>query len=292
MKIFVLGASGFQGGSIAQELIRKGHDLVTLRRSEGNVPLLPNISVVTGGLENIDALNKALIGVDVAVFTFPLLFDLNLVKEYTLNFIQAAKAQNIPHVVFNVGFDLPEQKEGLLALNIKSQIKTLFDQSGLNVTTLVPDIYIDNISAPWSIPVILNNGIVPYPVATGHKVPWISHSDLAKYVASAIDKPELSGSVLPIGGNLLSGEEIAAAISLEIGKELRFISVTPDEFENKISPTFGEVEGREISNLYRYVESNRNQIITKDFKRTQEILGVTPQNLSEWVKSVNWELPA
>ena len=287
MKIFVSAATGFQGGSIAQQLIKKGHEVTTLSRSEGNVP---DIHVVKGGLENKEALHKALTGVDVAVYTFPLLFDLSLAKEYTLNFIDAAKEQNVSHVVYNVGFDLPEKSHGLLALDIKAEVKNLLDASGLNVTTLVPDIYIDNISAPWSIPVILNNNIVPYPVASGSKVPWISHTDLAKYVASAVEKPELSGKVLPIGGNVFSGEEIAAAISSEIGKQLHYVPMTPDEFEKKISPAFGEVAGREISNLYRYVESNREQLIAKDFKRTRELLGVTPQSLSDWVKSVKWEL--
>ncbi|MEL0651207.1 NmrA family NAD(P)-binding protein [Algibacter sp. TI.3.09] len=291
MKVFVLGAAGFQGSNIAQELIIKGHDIVTLKRSEGNV-VMPSINVVKGGLESEEALNKALTGVDAAVYTFPLLFDLNLAKAYTSNFIKAAKAQKVAHVVFNVGFDLQEKSEGFLALDIKAQIKKLLDASGLNVTTLVPDIYIDNISAPWSIPVILNNNIVPYPVASGSKVPWISHLDLGKYVASAIEKPELSGRVLPIGGNLFSGEEIAAAISIETGKELHYVSVTPDEFEEKLSPAFGEIAGREISNLYRYVKNNREQMIAKDYKGTQELLGVTPQSLSDWVKSVKWELKA
>lgn len=166
----------------------------------------------------------------------------------------------------------------------------MFDASGLNVITLVPDIYIDNISAPWSIPVILNNKIVPYPIAVGNKVPWISHVDLAKYVVAAISKPDLAGEVLTIGGNLLTGEEIAAAISSEINQPLNFVAMTPDEFEQQIAPAFGDLAGKEISNLYRYVSDNREQLVSKDFKKTQDVLGVVPQSLTEWVRSVKWEL--
>ena len=290
MKIFVSGAGGYQGGNIAQQLIKKGHHITTLRRSGDNISKMPNVRVEKGGLENKEALKNVLTGVDAAVFALPLLFDLNVAEEYTKNFINAAKEENVPLVVFNVGSDLAEKSNDLLVLNLKVKVKNLLDASNLNVITLVPDIYIDNISAAWSIPVILNNNIVPYPVAAQSKVPWISHTDLGKYVASAVEKPELSGRVLPIGGNLLTGEEITDAISLETGKELSYVPLTPDEFEKQISPAFGVLAGREISNLYRYLESKREQMIAKDFKGTQELLGVTPQSLSDWVKSVKWEL--
>ncbi len=289
-KIFVTGATGFQGGNIAKVLLDKNYSVSTLKRSEGQgQPANPDIEVIKGGLENKEALVKVLKGVDVAVYTFPLIFDLELAKEYTSNFISAAKEQEVSLIVWNTGFDLPNKNSDLLTMNLKLEIKKIFDESGLKVTTLVPDIYIDNIAAPWSIPVILNNNIVPYPVASGMKVPWISHSDLAKYMAEAVDKPELAGQILPIGGNLLSGEEITSAISKEIGKTLDYVPLTPTAFEEQLIPAFGPLAGKEISNLYRYVESNQSNLIAKDFKRTQEILNVKPQSLTEWVQSVKWQ---
>ena len=290
MNIFVSGASGFQGSNIAEQLLKGGHTVSTLKRSEGIITYMPTINIIKGGFEDGEAIKSALKNVDVAVFTLPLLFDLNTAKEYTTNFINAAKEQNVPLLIHNAGFDLGEKSKGILTFEIKMLLKELFDASGLKIITLVPDIYIDNISAPWSIPVILNNEIVPYPVASGTKVPWISHTDLGKFVASAVEKPELAGKVLPIGGNLFSGEEIAEVISKETGKQLRYIGMTPDDFENQISPTFGEVAGKEISNLYRYVKDNREELIAKDFKGTQELLNVTPQSLSDWAKSVKWEI--
>ena len=288
-KVFVLGASGFQGAKIAAGLLAKNYAVTTLKRSaEKGMPANPKIRIVEGGLENKASLIAALDGVDSAVYTFPLIFDLDLAKEYTSNFIAAAKKQNVSLVVFNAGFDLPLGSSELLVIKLKSAIKDLFDTSGLKVITLMPDIYIDNIAAPWSLPVILKNGIVPYPVASGVKVPWVSHLDLAKYVVAAVDKLELAGQVLPIGGNLFTGEEISEAISAKIGKPLNYVGVTPDEFEQQISPTFGVLAGKEISNLYRYVDANHTSLIAKNFKSTQETLSVVPQSLTEWVDSINW----
>lgn len=290
-KIFVVGATGFQGGNIAKELSGKGYEVTTLTHSiKNDSPIMEGIKAIEGGLENRKALKEAMKGVDAAVYTFPLIFDMDLAKEYTYNFILAAKEEGVSLIVFNTGFDLPKEVNGLLSTDLKVEIKSMFDASGLNVITLVPDIYIDNISAPWSIPVILMNKIVPYPIASNKKAPWVSHADLAKFVASAVVKPELFGQVLPIGGNLYTGEEIAEAIAQEINQPINFVSMTPDEFEQQIAPSFGELAGKEISNLYRYIEQNRDELLSKDFKRTQDLLDVTPQSLKEWVQSIKWEL--
>jgi len=291
MKVFVTGATGFQGSNIAQQLLADNHQVVTLRRAASQgMPPLPNIEVVAGGLENKADLNVALKGTQAAVYTFPLIFDMDTAKAYTENFISAAKEQQVPLVIFNTTFELPSSKTDILTLDMKVVMKELFDASGLNVITLVPDVYIDNVAAPWSIPVILNNNILPYPIESGQKIPWISLSDIGRYVTAAITKPALAGQVYPIGGNLISGEEIAAAIQTKIKSPVNFVSVPVDDFEKQLVPGFGDVAAKEISNLYRYVAKNHQSIISKDFAKTNELLGITPQPLNEWVESVNWNV--
>ena len=81
----------------------------------------------------------------------------------------------------------------------------------------------------------MEQGILPYPVSATEKSPFISHSDLGDYVVSALNHPELAGSVLPIGGNLWTGNEIAAAISKHLNKEVKFIPVSPDDFQKEFS---------------------------------------------------------
>lgn len=284
-KVFVSGATGFQGRPTAVGLVEKGYKVVTLTQQENNDN---TIESVVGGFENIETLNTALKGVDVAIFTLPLVFDVEKTNTMTQNFIEAAKAQKVNLIIFNSSFDLPTEKPNLLALDLKVEVKKLLDNSGLNVITLMPDVYIDNLSAPWSIPLVVEQGILPYPVKNGQKIPWISHTDLAKFVISAVEKPELAGQTLAIGGNLFTGEEIATAISNKIGKPVQFIGLTPDDFQKNITPNFGELAGREISNLYRYLEQNIDRITNKNFAETQEKLDVTPQSLNEWIDSVKW----
>ncbi len=287
MRIFVSGATGAQGGNIAQQFIQEGHSVVTLS-SKDDTP--KSVEAIKGGFSDIGAIESALNGVDVAVFTFPLLFDLSLADEYASNFSAAAKKKGVPLVIFNTSFDLASKETGMIALDLKIRIKNIFDQSGLNVITLIPDIYIDNFAAPWSIPVILNEGILPYPIPNGHKIPFISLLDLGRNVVAAAGKPNLAGQALPITGNLLTGDEIASAISTKIGRKVNFLSVTPDDFEKQLTSSFGELAAREISNLYRYVDNNRCTLARKNFSSSQELLSTTPQTLNEWVQSVDWSM--
>ncbi len=290
MKVFVTGATGFQGSNIAATLLNENHQVTTLKRDPNTgMSAMEGIEVIKGGLENQESLAKVMNGAHAAVYSFPLIFDLELAKSYTENFIAAAKQENVGLIVFNTTFHLAKEETGFLALDLKVAMKKLFDESGLNVITLAPDIYLDNIAAPWSVPVILEHKIVPYPLASDKKIPWISHSDLAKYVVKAISKPELAGQTLPIGGNLITGNEITAAISAKINQDINFVAVPVDEFEQQLVPGFGETAAKEISNLYRYVEQNYSDFVNKDFARTNQLLDIEPQPLHEWANSVNWK---
>lgn len=291
MKVFVLGATGFQGSQITNALLQNNHSVTTLKRDiNAGVPASQEIDVIQGGLDSQSALSQAMSGADAAVYSFPLIFDMELAKSYTENFIAVAKKENVGLVIYNTTFYLAKEATGLLALDMKVEMKKLFDASGLNVITLAPNIYLDNIAAPWNIPVILENKIVPYPLTADKVMSWVSHSDLGKYVASALTKPELAGQTLPIGGKLITGNEITKAIGSKINQDLNFIEVPVDEFEQQLVPGFGAVAAKEISNLYRYIDQNYNDFISLDYDHSNKVLEVQPQNLDNWVASVNWNI--
>ncbi|MBP2831873.1 hypothetical protein J8281_06700 [Aquimarina sp. U1-2] len=73
-------------------------------------------------------------------------------------------------------------------------------------------------------------------------------------------------------------------------KEVNFISLKPDDFEKQLISAFGKLSAKEISNLYRYVERENENLVSKPFSKTQELLNVKPSTVQEWVKSVTWSV--
>ncbi len=288
-KIFLSGATGFQGIPTAQLLLKRGYNITSLSKNlKQDDSVLNGVKLIQGGFEDTPALAIALKDVETAIFTLPLVFDMNQALVMVENFIKVAEEEKVGLVVFNTSFHLPKQKTGLLAIDLKVELKKRFDHSQLNVITLTPDVYIDNISAPWSLPLITKQEILPYPIKSGQKIPWISHSNLAQFIASAVEKPELAGQTLAIGGNLYSGEEIADSIGKKIGKTIHFIALSPNDFEKNLVPGFGEVAAREISNLYRFLDENIEDFVSKDYQSSQNSLGVKPQTLEHWINSIDW----
>ncbi len=285
-KIFISGATGFQGGAMAKLATQKGYKVISLSSSDQSKN--EEIEFVNGGFEDVNAIKKALKNVDKAIFTLPLIFDVKKAIEWTSNFIKIAEEEKVNLVVFNAGFNLPKEKTGYLAIDLKIEVAKLFEASQLNVITIVPDIYLDNLVAPWSLPLILEQGIIPYPVKNEQVIPWISHKDLAKYVIAAIEKPTHSGKIFSIKTVMLSGEEIAKEISNRIGKEVRYIGITPDEFEEQLIQSFGKLAAKEISNLYRYVQEYSTELNKKDFEESKTLLLQEPQSLSEWVNTIRF----
>lgn len=288
-KVFVTGATGFQGGKISTMLIENGYNVVTIApQTVESSEIKSGLQIINGDLEDKATIKEALKGVTKSVYTFPLIFDMEKAISYTNNFIDAAKETGLELIVFNTSFHLPKSDTGFLSLDLKRKIGALFSESGLNVITLMPDIYMDNLIAPWMKPLIVDEGIIPYPIAENQKVPWISQSDLGRAVCKVLEIPSLIGQTLPIGGNIYTGKEISQIISKEINKEVKFIALTPNDFENQLVAGFGELAAKEISNLYRYVEANTEVLSSKDFRKTNDILGIKPESFEDFITKIDW----
>ena len=69
MKVFVTGATGYIGGSVAEKLVALGHDVVGLVRSEEKIPLLKarGIEAVLGDLDGAEVLTRAAQAADAVI---------------------------------------------------------------------------------------------------------------------------------------------------------------------------------------------------------------------------------
>jgi len=291
-KVLVTGATGFQGNAVVQALLTNGFSVKALALADESTSGLKSrgVEIAVGNFEDKESLKNAFQDVHHVVLSFPLIFDAAKLLSYAKNFVDAVKISKVQSVVFITNLPVYPQKVGLIAFDVKLAIEQLFDTENLPYISIRPTLYMDNLSAPFLLPVIQRNNILPYPVPAGKKIAWISHKDLAKFAVEAIKRPELVGQKFFIGGSqLISGEEMAEVLTNLLGRHIQFIPVSPDDFEVQLSGAFGGETAKEIANIYRFVKDNVEHFQAKDLRENTLIkLPVSLQTFEEWAGEVKW----
>jgi NAD(P)H dehydrogenase (quinone) len=285
--ILVTGATGYQGAAVVKELTQQSYNVKAMVHNNDSIL---DVEKVQANFDDAISLTKAFEGIEKVYLSFPLIFDKEKLLLFAANIVTAWQASEVKQFVFNTNLPVQKEKVGLIAFDAKLAIENYFDAAGLPYISLRPTLYLDNLSAPFLLPVIQANSILPYPVPANKKIAWMSHIDLAKFVAATFKYPGLIGQKFDIGGKqLLSGEEMASYISTIAGRHIQFIPVAPDDFEAQLAPAFGGTTAKEIANIYRFVKDNVKHLQAKDLhEKTLLALPVVLQSFEEWAKEVKW----
>lgn len=288
--IFVTGTRGAQGQAIANVLTRAGHDVIGISRNpdSNDDPIqLQQGQLRQGDLENLYSLSTAMAGADAIVLTLPLIFDREIVLTMTQNIVDAAKNNGIKKIVFNTGVPLGKEKTGFSAIDVKYDALLLLQQSGLEIVTLMPTIYLDNLTSPFILPVIQEHKIVPYPLAIDFNFSWISQENLGRFCLDALTNEVLVGKQVVISnGDNLAATELAKTLSIAANNTLTYVPSQPDEFEQNLKPALGDYVAKEISNLYRGIDQHRANFLNTDNQAL--VSHVKLQSTLEWAEQAGF----
>lgn len=280
--VFVTGFSGAQGSAIASVLTNSGVSVTGLVRQASE-----HDGCVQGDLLDVASLVAAMRGCDAIVFTLPLIFEADVVVQMTQNLVSAARQNGIQKVVFNTGIPLGDTLTGYAAIDVKHAALEVLCGSDLSVVSLMPTIYLDNLAAPFLLPVIREHNIIPYPVASEQDFAWISHENLARYCYAALNNDALVGQkILITNRDMGSKADLAKLIAQKVGRDVCYVPSTTDQFEENLRPVLGDYVAREIANLYRGVAENAASFCA--YSHAEFLDSVELQSTEQWVASVNW----
>ncbi|HEX2533944.1 MAG TPA: NmrA family NAD(P)-binding protein [Chitinophagaceae bacterium] len=290
-KVLVTGATGAQGGAVAAALQAQGFSVRGYARQTQHLPA--GVEPFAGDLSDSGRLRQALEGAELLSLTLPLEFDRERLLAYARNVAEAVQGSGIRHMVYNTSSPVPDGRTGKKSFDLKQEVEALFDAAGLSYVALHPTIYLDNLSAPWSLPLIGEQGLLPYPVAAAQPVSWLSLGNLARFTVAALEQPALAGGKFAIGGpRQLTGTQIAAALGSHLGKGVQYLAVAPAAFEQQLAPQMGPDLAREIADFYRFAEEQGRWLRVPEGETAS--LGGVPvflQSLGEWIASVFREVP-
>jgi NAD(P)H dehydrogenase (quinone) len=288
----VTGVTGFQGGAVARLLAARGHRVRGLSRgSDASAPVIPAVSMMAGDLTKPADVHRAFEGITRASVMFPLEFDMETILTYAQNIADAARRVGVCQLVYNTGVVFPAELTPYAAFETRRAAETVLRNSGVPLVVIRPTIYLDNLFSPWNGPAIVNEGVIAYPVRDDRAVSWLAHDDLATATAAALDRDDLAGEVIDLGGReVVTGAEMATSFARVLGRDIRYLALDVDDFEAGLAQALGSESAAGVAGIYRWLnsEAGRN-LFNVDPDIVQRRLGIELTPLFQWISSQPWE---
>ncbi|GIJ50362.1 hypothetical protein Val02_72480 [Virgisporangium aliadipatigenens] len=290
-RYLVLGVTGAQGGAIARALTRRGAPVRGFARRKPSEPI-PGVDLVTGDLADEAAVREAFDGITHAAVTLPLVYDEDLVTGYARNIADAARAAGVRMLVFNTNTTVPAGVTPYPAFETRRAAEAILRAAGVDVVVLRPPVYLDNLFTPGPGPAVVDHGVLAYPLPADRRVAWLSHDDLAAAVDAALHRPDLAGRVLDIGGaDVVTGPELAAAFARALGRDVRYLPLDVEDFQNGLAHAIGADAAAGVAGLYRWAGTEDGRHLY-DLDRTvlHDEVGVVATPLADWVAGRPWHV--
>lgn len=294
--VLVTGATGRHGGTAAHlvtsllEAQRRVRILARSKSERTEALAARGAEIVFGDFNNRRSLVAALDGVGTATFTYPIAAGIVAAAANFASAVKETKA-SVRVVVMSMAVAHPDSPSPL------GQAQWLAEEvliwSGLDLSILrIAALFFENIPTLHG-PSIRRTDEFANSFANAD-TPWISGLDAARLMAAAVLQPKLFAGrtihYLP-GAELWNHDQIAAMLSVELGKKIRFNSATPQRWaaallerskEDLAGIINADMAGH-ISEVGALLASAKTLALAPDPVELQRLTGKSPLSLKEFL---------
>jgi uncharacterized protein YbjT (DUF2867 family) len=298
--VTVFGASGRQGLAQVRQLLAQGFWVRAVTRSPERFYTheFEGVSVVRADYNDLNCLIRACNNADAVFFTHPMFEDAIHVNDHIARVGEAAKKAGVKRLVYNTSSWVPDTPCGEPNYDGNLIRENIFAASGVPLTVIRPVLFMDNLLTNWVRPGLINDGRYRYPHEPTMKANWICLDDVAKFMIAALNRDDLIGERLVIGGpQALVPDEVASILSTAIGKPISFEYVSPRHFGELMYDLFSDVSplsrdeyAAALDAFYIYNNETDGQAFLVDMKPVLERIPIELTSLSDWAKEQDWEL--
>jgi len=231
-KVLVSGATGNQGGSVVQALLKEGNKVVGITRNidspKSQTLISQGVEMVSVDFTNEKELEKIMKEVD-TVFSMTTPFEGGMEHEIEQgkSMVNAAKNAGIQHFIFNSVGDA-DRSTGIPHFDSKYEVEKHLKSLGINYTIIGPAYFMDNLFFPFILD-SLKDGFLKMAMPGNVKLQQISVEDIGKFVAHVVNNHnEFLGKRINISGDEFTGEEAASTLSKVLGREIKYEGFSPD----------------------------------------------------------------
>jgi uncharacterized protein YbjT (DUF2867 family) len=282
--VLVAGATGKQGGAVADLLLQRGHVAVAYVRSPDASAARAladrGARLAVGDLSDPEALAKAVADVD-AVFGLSVPFgpggrDQEVAQGELL--VDVAARADVHLVLSSLrGADRLVDSQVAHASS-KQLIEAHLREVGGPATVLGPTYFMENtLNVKFN---QLGNGVLAMPLSPDKKLDQVTVLDIAGMALHAVENPgEMVGRRVDLASDSVSGVEAAAALSQALGREIPYRQ-TPIEQVRQWA-------GDELANMWQRFEDNTFHLDIAQLRAAYPT--VAWHGFADWVATVDWD---
>lgn len=284
--VTIIAITSAQQGAIAAYFAEAGWVVGGTSRSASTTRHGPT---VVADPDTGDGLVAAFAGSDVVVLSLPQDHRPGAMPRIAENVAKAAEAAGVRRLVLNTAGTIAEDSSEPLLIDMRAARDAICTRT-VPWVILQPTIYMDNLLAPWSLPSIVEQGVLAYPAPEAALISWISHRSLAAYAYAAATHPDAVGRDLRIGGpDALTGSELSALLGRQVGRPVTYQRIPLDSFAVGLDHQFGPPAGQRIASIYARLDAEA-AALTVD-PASNAFLGVAPESFAAFAARQDWSSP-
>lgn len=297
-KVAVFGASGRIGQAQVRQLLKHGHETVAVTRNAAILdrPDFAGVKVVHGDFSDRSSLRAVLGQVDAAFAQLPSFASPSDKVDYANNLIDSGSEVQIEHLILNTTMWSPDKPCGEPHYDHGRRIEDMFLGSTIPVTVVRPVLFMDNLLSNLIKPAIVEEGVYRYVQRPGLQANLISLDDVARYMIALLDRKDLVGERILLGGpERLSVEEVVQIVSEAIGKPLAFEYLPGKDFGEyffrKNYAAFGEDPEPMVSffdSFYSFNNYSPVKPFEVDVDSLNKLIPLRASTLREWAAEQDW----
>lgn len=224
--VAVHGASGTQGSALASRFRTAGYRIQPI--TSGSVDLT-DVESLVGAYRHVDAV----------VVQLPLVFD-PVALTYAETILAALEKASVRRALLNTGGALPPEPVGAPYIDARRLLADRLPDAVESAWVFGPaGPYLENLLQPWSMRRVRERGELVYPLPGTLALPWVTLDDIGDAMASALAGVWESRVNLLSGPQPIAGDTIAEAVAAAAGREVRWVQVTPDEYQPLLATAIG-----------------------------------------------------
>lgn len=213
--------------------------------------------------------------------------------------VASSNSSTVRLVVFNTSMPVPEERRGIKAQDDRVDMRRILREAGLPVISIQPVVFLDNLLEGWAYPSIAERQTIVCCHKPDLQVSWICHHDVAQLMVAAMDRPDLAGRNIAVGGpETVRLEQLAERLSRGWDRPMAYENQTVDDFCHKISVAMKQRAGidadrivRQMHKAYTFYNEAPEEPFKIDMAPVLKELPVTLTPIEEWGKRTRHRLP-